>query len=565
MRILIKKLTIATCLLLMMGSLRSQSTIEAYRLLYYQRYEGATHLLQSILKADPNNAEAWWLLTRAYLHSGKTNIIRDSLRILPRGNADAPLVLCAYGQVLLQDNKKDSAGLCFNKALDETKQKDPRVMLAIALAQQDAPAGDAGYAIDLLNRAIKRDKRNPELYVALGNAYRKLANGAESYKAYQSALEQDSRYAEAAYRMGKIFLSQANEPMYVKYFNDAVAADSLFGPAWYELYYHYYFKDVNKAMDCLLHYIAASDKSSANDYLLTDLLYASRKYQDAIQHAQLILGQQGQQAEPRLFKLVAYSYKELNDSARALEYMRAYFGRQNDTGFVVKDYETMGDIYDKMQQPDSAASYYVRAAALEKDTVKSIAYDKKLAELYKRLKDYPNQATWLGKYYQHSAQSTNLDLFNWGLANYMAKDYPMADSVFGLYETKYPDQDFGYYWRARSDAAIDTNMTMGMAIPHYLKLIDIAGKDTTSKTNRKHLVESYGYIAAYKANSEKDYAGAIDYFEKLLSLDPGNTDAQRYISILKKNQEKAARQTDKADKGDRSDKLGKNETSKAGR
>ncbi|HVU55184.1 MAG TPA: tetratricopeptide repeat protein [Puia sp.] len=559
MRILTKKLTFAICLLFVMGGLRSQSTVEAYRLLYYQRYEGAAHLLQPIIKADPNNAEAWWLLTRAYLHNGKTDLIRDSLRLLPAGNANAPLILCAYGQVLLQDHKKDSAMLCFNKAMEETKQKDPKVLLAIAIAQQDAPDGDAAYAIDMLNRALKKDKRNPELYVAMGNAYRKLANGTESYKAYQDALNQDSRYAEAAYRLGKIFVSQGNDAMYVKYFNDAVAADSLYAPAWYELYYHYYFKDVDKAMDCLRHYIAASDKSSANDYLMTDLLYASRKYQDAIQHAQLILGQQGQQAEPRLFKLIAYSYKELNDSARALEYMRAYFGRQQDTGFVVKDYETMGDIYDQLQQPDSAATYYVRAEAMEKDTTKNIAYAKKLAGLYKKLKDYPNQAIWLGKYYQHNAQSTNLDLFNWGLANYMAKDYPMADSVFGLYETKYPDQDFGYYWRARSDAAIDTSMTTGIAIPHYLKLIDIAVKDTTSKTNRKHLVESYGYIAAYKANAEKDYAGAIDYFEKLLSLDPGNTDARRYITILKKNQEKAAKQTDKAEKTE------KNETSKAGR
>ena len=559
MRILTKKLTFAICLLFVMGGLRSQSTVEAYRLLYYQRYEGAAHLLQSIIKADPNNAEAWWLLTRTYLHNGKTDIIRDSLRLLPAGNANAPLILCAYGQVLLQDHKKDSAMLCFNKALEETKQKDPKVLLAIALAQQDAPEGDANYAIDLLNRAIKRDKHNPELYVAMGNAYRKLANGTESYKAYQAALDQDNHYAEAAYRLGKIFVSQANDAMYVKYFTDAVTADSLYGPAWYELYYHYYFKDVNKAMDCLQHYIAASDKSSANDYLLTDLLYASRKYQEAIQHAQQILGQQGQQAEPRLFKLIAYSYKELNDSARALEYMRAYFGRQQDTGFVVKDYETMGDIYDKMQQPDSAATYYVRAAAMEKDTTKSIAYDKKLAELYKKLKDYPNQAIWLGKYYQHSPQATNLDLFNWGLAHYMAKNYPMADSVFGLYEAKYPDQDFGYYWRARSAAAIDTSMTMGIAVPHYLKLIEIAGKDTTSKTNRKHLVESYGYIAAYKANAEKDYAGAIDYFEKLLDLDPGNTDAQRYISILKKNLERAAKQTDKAEKAEKS------ETTKAGK
>jgi len=130
----------------------------------------------------------------------------------------------------------------------------------------------------------------------------------------------------------------------------------------------------------------------------------------------------------------------------------------------------------------------------------------------------------------------------------------MADSIFGLYETKYPEQDFGYYWRARSDVAIDTAMQTGMAIPHYEKLIAIAEKDTVNKTNRKHLVESYGYIAAYKANTEKDYAGAIGNFEKLLELDPTNSDARKYVGILTKNLSKAeskasAKATQNTEKG----------------
>jgi hypothetical protein len=78
-----------------------------------------------------------------------------------------------------------------------------------------------------------------------------------------------------------------------------------------------------------------------------------------------------------------------------------------------------------------------------------------------------------------------------------------------------------------------------MAIPQYLKLIEIVGNDTANRTNRKHLIESYGYIAAYKANMEKDYAGSINYFEKLLQLDPTNSDARRYVEILKKNLNKA--------------------------
>jgi len=523
----------------MMGGPRAQSITEVRKLLYYERYEGAAHQLQSLLKTDPNNSEAWWLLTQTYLHLHLLQQIRDSLQQMPVSISQEPFALCAKGQVLLEQGQKDSATAFFSRALAITKEKDPIILSAIARAHQGADSGNALYAIDLLNKAIKKEKHNPELYVGLGDAYRKLEDGGQSYKAYQDALAQDSKCAMALYRSGKIFVTQNNPEQYLKYFNDAVTADSLFAPAWYELYYHYYFRDVNKAMDMLNHYIATTDPGIRNDYLVTDLLYSSRKYQEAIQKAQQLIGQQGGVSEPRLYKLIAYSYKELHDSAKALDFMQEYFRKQNDTGFVVKDYETMGEIYDMLNKPDSAVTYYVKAGTKEKDSVQHRAYAKKLADLYKKKKDYSNQALWLGMYYEGNTKATNLDLFNWGLAYYMAKEYPMADSVFGLYETKYPEQDFGYYWQARSDAAIDTAMQTGMAVPHYLKLIDIASKDTVNRTNRKHLIESYGYIAAYKANTQKDYAGAIDYFEKLLELDPGNTDARKYIEIIRKNQNKA--------------------------
>lgn len=538
-----RRLLFTVAILFMMGGPRAQSIAEARKMLYYERYDGAAHQLQALLKTTPGNAEAWWLLTQVYVHRRQVQKIKDSLQQMPAAISEQPFALCAKGQILLEQHQKDSAAVYFNKALAITKEKDPVILLAIAQAHQGADSGNAQYAVELLNKAIKRDKHNPGLYVGLGDAWRRLEDGGQAYTAYQAALTEDNKYAKALYKSGKIFVTQNNAEQYLKYFKDAVSADSGYAPAWYELYYHYYFRDVNKAMEDLNHYIAASDPGIRNDYLVTDLLYSSQKYEEAIHKAQQLISQQGGASEPRLFKLIAYSYKELHDSTKALNFMQLYFNQQNDTGFVVKDYETMGEIYEMLNHPDSAVPYYVKAGQLEKDSIRHIAYAKKLAELYKKQKDYSNQALWLGVYCQGNTKATNLDLFNWGLAHYMAKNYPMADSVFGMYETKYPDQDFGYYWRARSDVAIDTAMQTGMAVPNYLKLIAIAEKDTSNKTNRKHLVESYGYIAAYKANSQKDYAGAIDYFEKLLSLDPNNGDARRYVAILRRNLDKTTGKT----------------------
>ena len=428
-----QKLLLAVCTFFLMGGSKAQSIAEAQKLLYYERFDGAAHLLQTQLHSDPNNAEAWWLLTQIYVHKHRIPQLKDTLQAMPAAIRQQPMALCVFGQLALEQRQKDSAAVFFAQALKETKEKDPIVLLAVATAHQDADSGNAQYAIELLNKAIKRDKHNAELYVALGNAYRKLADGTNAYTAYNNALAQDSKDVEAMYRLGKIFVTQANPDMYLKYFNQAVAADSMYAPAWYELYYYYYFRDVNKAMQCLDHYVASTDPGPNNDYLITDLLYASRKYQAAIDHAQQLIASQGATSEPRLYKLIAYSYKELHDSTKALDYMKQYFKDQVDTGFVVKDYSTMGDIYDELGQTDSAAAYLIKASAMEKDTAQRIAYAKKLAGLYKKDKDFTNEALWLGRYYVGNARATNLDLFNWGLAHYMAKNYPMADSIFGMY------------------------------------------------------------------------------------------------------------------------------------
>lgn len=73
-------------------------------------------------------------------------------------------------------------------------------------------------------------------------------------------------------------------------------------------------------------------------------------------------------------------------------------------------------------------------------------------------------------------KTNNIDLFNWGLAHYRAKEYLQTDSVFGLYTTRYPEDIYGYYWRAQASAAIDTSMTNALAIPYYNKVVEIGEK-----------------------------------------------------------------------------------------
>ncbi len=536
-----KRLIVPFCLFLY-GGVQAQSVQEAKELIYHERYSSAAQTLQAVLQTNAADASAWYWQSQAYLQQNKADSIKNLLLTAPAQAQNEPLYQVAYGHVLLQEGKKDSAQLLFDKALKETREKNAEVLAAVAKAHIDAPSGDVNYALAQLEKAIKREKKDPTLYTLKGEAYRRLLNGSEAFKAYQEALDKDKNYAAALYKLGNIFASQKNTELYLKYYNDALAADPNFGPANYALYLHYYYTDAARAMDYFKKFAAQSDKSRQHDYWYTDLLYLNKQYDMAIQNATHLIQKEGEKAEPRLYKLVAYSYKDQGDNAQAFNYMNAYFDKAPDSVHVMKDYETMGELYAATEgKADSAAAFYEKAVALVEDSAARYNYYKKLAGMYGKMDNSAAQAQWLGKFYEGNSKATNVDLFNWGLAHFKAAEYELADSVFGRYTTQYPEQTFGYYWRARSNTARDSAMEKGYAVPHYQKLIAVAQNDTSaSETNKKWMIEAYGYLAAYETNTNKDYAAAIRYFEQLLVLDPENADAQRYMGILKKNMNSGA-------------------------
>ena len=62
------------------------------------------------------------------------------------------------------------------------------------------------------------------------------------------------------------------------------------------------------------------------------------------------------------------------------------------------------------------------------------------------------------------------------MANYSAGNYKKADSIFcGTYESKYPNEVFGYLWCAKSKQAQDDSLnSQGLAVDAYEKLASFA-------------------------------------------------------------------------------------------
>jgi tetratricopeptide (TPR) repeat protein len=531
-----KRITLLSSIISTAFALNAQSVDDGVQQMYYQRYQSAENTFHRILQQDPNNASAWYYLEKDYLLENKLDKASDSIQLAPANVKDDPWYKVAYGTVLLQEGKKDEASNYFNDAIKDTREKDAGILSSVADANIHSKTGDVNYAIDLLNKAIKRDKKNAALYVMLGDAYLKTSNGSEAFKAYQKATEVNDKYAQAYHKLGEIFVSQKNPEMYLSYFQKAIAADPNYAPSLYRLYVYEFNRNPAKAMEYYNQYMAKSDTSIENEYDLADLYFTNKQYNNAIQKAGAIVKAEGEKVQPRLYKLISYSYAEQKDSAKAFEYMQNYFAKAADSNTVAKDYLLMGDLYASVKQDDSLAfTYYDKAVALEKDSSELVKYFKRFADLAAADKNYSQQAKWLGKYYLSSGNATNIDLFNWGLAHYRSGEYAAADSAFGIYVAKYPDQSFGYYWHAKSKALVDKDMTQGLAVPAYEKLIEVLEKNPNDANYKKWLVESYAYLAAYQTNTQKNYAEAVNYFEKILQVDPENADAKKYITVLQKN------------------------------
>lgn len=534
-----KKIFLFICLSAGLSTLSAQPLNQGKQYYYYQRYTSAESFFHDHLKEQPADAEAWLWLTKSYIQQDKLKNASDSLSLIPQSINNDPYYLVAKGSITLGMKEESEAMTYFNRAIDLTKGKNSAIMNSIAEAHVDAEKGNTSYALEVLQRGLKKDKNNASLYVTMGNVYLKMHDGTEAYKAYANALQKDKNYAEAYYQLGQIFLSQKNTDVYVENFTKAINADKNYSPAYYELYYHYRNTDPARAMQYFNQYVSLSDKTIQQDYAFTDLLYLNKDYKNAISHAQELIRDEADSVQPRLYKLIAYSFRESNDTANAIFNMQQYFRNEHDSNLVTKDFEMLAELYATQKgYEDSAITYYQKAIPTAQSPSTIYEYYKQLALLTGSIKDYEAQASWLRKYYIGNDNAKNTDLFNWGVASYRATDYLQADSAFRLYTEKYPEQAFGYYWQARSNAAIDTALKEGLAIPHYEKLIEVINDDSLTAADKKWVIEAYTYLAAYEINTEQDYTEAMGYLDKVLEVDPENDNAKRYISMLEKSTKK---------------------------
>lgn len=505
----------------------AQNVQEGVNHLYAERYQSAKSVFEKLVAANPNNIEANYWLGQTYIRSKDSAAAAALFQKLNASNGNAPLVLVGMGQIELMQGKTAEARQHFETAISLSRGKkgnDANILIAIGRANTDAKGGDIAYAIQKLTEATQLAPTNADAFLALGNAYRKIpGSGSQAATAYLKASGINQAFAMPSYRLAKLYQTQrTNFDAVLENLNKAVGADPKFAPAYLELYYHYLLnqRDFAKAEDFANKYIANSDKSVENDYIKAQTAFVQNKFDEAIATGKNIVAQSGEKTNPRVYKLLGYSYVGKGDSVSARQYVDQYFAKADPEEIIGQDYILQADAY-ASDNPPVVREAYLKAAKMDSVLSNQVRVLNEGIDRFKKSGHKILEADLrLLSYQLRGTQANPAELFQIGLPYYQGRSFERADSVFTAYASALPDSIYGYYWSAQSKAQMDTSMEQGLAVPMYQKTLEIAEKNPTRFKTQG--VIAAGYLTGYAFNIKKDKEQSLGFVNRGLALDPTN-------------------------------------------
>ncbi len=507
-------------------ALLAQNIDEGKKFLYNERYTSAKDVFTKLNSGK--NADAAYWLGQTQIEMGDTTGAMTTYQAALQANANSPLLMVGMGHIELLQNKANDAKNRFETGISLSKGKDADVLNAIGRANVDAKGGDVNYGIEKLNLAAAKDKKNADIYLNLGDAYRKLNDGAKAQQAYENALLIQPNNAKANFMIGRIYQTQgiSQEAVYMKYYNEAIAKDASYAPVYAWLSEYYYKRDINKAKEYLDKYIAVADQDSKNCYYQASYLYASGKFQDAVTKADQCIAAGGENPYASLYGIKAYAYDKLGDSVNAKAFFDTYFQKQSADKIGPSDYAAYAKTLLKFPGSEELAGQYVdKAISMDTVDANKLEYVNSIANGFIEAKNYNEAAKWYTRLLNVKKDYGKVDLYYAGYNFYRGGNYVSSDSIFKLYQAKYPTDIFGWFMGARSKEGLDTSGAQGLALADYQQVLAIADTAVDKEKVKANQITAYKYMLAYNYNIKKDIEAAKAANEKILELDPNDPQA----------------------------------------
>lgn len=516
-------------------SATAQSLEEGIKMYRYERYASAKKILQPLAATD---AQANYYYGLAELELGNADAAKGIFAKYPEDYANIS------GMVRVTFAKDgEAAGMqAANNLADMGKKKDWIQKRYAANAINYSKGGNKQQSVDWYKEVLEK-MVTPELLVETGDAYLQLpSGGGEAMNHYEKAVEKDPNNSLAYSRMGKLMYNAKNYERALEHWKKAQEADPSNPLPYYDMANAYtYVGKFDVAKENMEKYMERSDKSEEDRIRYAEILYQAQDYAKAIEKINELKSQGV--SRPNFSGILGFSYLELKDSldgVKALENLREYFAKQDPKNLTTKAYLGYGRAYMRNGLGDSANMAFNKALDMDKSEDKIATY-RDIAETFRAERDWKNAGTWYMKIYKDFAdKATATDYFWGGYSFYLSSTAPdidtnamlmQADTIYGSMIAKFPEQPSGYYWRARVNAAMDSEGEKGLAIPYFEQWLgmDVEG----AKKSDKDLQVAYQYLSlCYYKKDDKE--NTQKYVDLALELDPENAFIKQIQELIKK-------------------------------
>jgi len=537
----------------------AQDVNQARKAVDAEQYDKAKSILKSIIKANPIDGRANFILGNVYLIQTVTDSAKISFERGLAGTEGARLNHIGLGTIDLDNGNPVAAEAKFALSLKDVKKKDIEELVAIGRAYTYSTKPNYKKAIEYLNKAKTINPNDALVQLALGDAYYGDKNQNEAYAAYRNAFQFDPTLLRAKMQLGVLLKGAKSYDEAIKSFNEVIAINPSYGPVYRELAETYYKWGRNKpsksneymqiAFGHYEKYISLTDSSLHSRMRKADFLVLLKDYKALEIEANKMI--EMDKVNPRIFRYLGYSAYENGNADLAIKSLESFIANPVNK-VIAKDYLYLG------------TAKFKKGLSADGLSVDSILYNAGLADIRKAIEIEPliiEDLNEVGKkIFSLKLYKEAMPVFEFGTANSEYKNYiedniyyglsiyyannkkdltpnvidlQKADLAFDKVIVASPSYQDAYLYRARTNSLIGNDeMTIKYYETYIAKITEKGPEELAKPTTTKKVVESYNNIAASYANTDK--VKAIEFLTKTLTIDPTNPYATESLAKLKK-------------------------------
>ena len=522
---------------------------------YYKagQYNNARELLtRNLNNAGTDKAMSYYYLGQIAMRSGNvaeaTKLFNDGLQADPEN----PYNYVGLGYVALKAGDTKGAEKYFKDAESRAK-KDQSVMVEIARAYYNAdPVGNKAIYEKRIANALKKDAKNPDIYILEGDILQDQAYATGDSKTYGSAAAKydmatsyDPTSAVAYVKYADMYMNAHNPQYAITKLEELIANNPTSALGQRELANAYYeANQYGKAAEQYGNYVKNPNHFKEDEDRYAFILFYDGKYQQGYDYATALL-----QSNPDNFSAMRYQFmnaaqiESMQGTLLPLaEKLLAAHRSNPDNKFAPIDYNLIADELARDERPDEAVVVLQEAI---REMPANANFNKLLADIYVDANDMASASDALVGYLEKTANPGINDYLQMAVYSLYAarqnlNNQEVADKYFArATESAQKAHDVmpNHYrpLKVLGDIAMYSAKTpeeqQAAAQPMYVEALTLLEANPDPRYNND-AKEMYNYMGNYYLD-QKDVATAKTYFNKYLELDPDNADYRKFVDSLK--------------------------------